>query len=53
MEERISKKISPFLQGQISSNDFLNSLDKDEYSYFASLKDLDLSIFADLSLEQP
>lgn len=45
-------KLTPFLHGAITSNDFLNSLDKDEYSYFSSIKDLDLSIFSDLSLEQ-
>jgi len=42
----------PYLQGEKSSNDFLNSLDHDEYLYFASIPENDMSIYKDLEIFQ-
>ena len=53
LEERIHSKIQPYLNGSISSDDFLNSLDKDEYVYFSNMKDIDLSIFSNLNIHNP
>lgn len=49
--ERIAKKLQPYLQGKISSNDFLNSLDIHEYKTFVDLSGDDMSIFLDLEIE--